>query len=112
MEPVLFLLGEKILFLAKEENNENNLGLTRKERNAMSIRSTLVPTLMAVTAIATLAIQVGPAFAQEGFTPCTGNKKPSYYSGDGGCHTGRPSQLPAAVTPAQQNDWLLGGSNH
>ena len=78
----------------------------------MSIRSTLVSTLMVAAAIATLGIQVGPAFADGGYSPCTGNKKPHYYSGNGGCNGGRPSQLPAPVTPAQQNDWLLGGSSH
>jgi hypothetical protein len=44
----------------------------------MSIRSTLVPTLVVATAIATLPIQIGPAFAGgsagEGFTPGTGDK--------------------------------------
>jgi len=78
----------------------------------MSIRSTLVLTLIVATAIATVGIQVGPAFADGGFSPCTGNKKPHYYSGDGACHAARPPQLPAPVTPAQQNDWLLGGSSH
>jgi len=74
----------------------------------MSIRSTLI----VASAIATLGIQVGPAFAAESFTPGTGDKKPSYYSADGSIHSGRPPQLPAPVTPIQQNDWLLGGSSH
>jgi hypothetical protein len=79
----------------------------------MSIRSTLVPTLIAATAIATIGIRVGPAFADGGFSPGTANKKPSYYSmEDGKWHTGGPPQLPAPVTLMQQNDWLLGGSNH
>jgi hypothetical protein len=82
----------------------------------MSIRSNLVSTLI-VVATATLGIQVGPAFAGgsagDGFTPGTGDKTPTYYSmGDGSLHRGRPPQLPAPLTPAQQNDWLLGGSNH
>jgi hypothetical protein len=76
---------------------------------AMSIKSILIVAI----AIATLGIQVGPAFPQEGYSPGTANKKPSYYSmEDGKWHTGRPPQLPAAVTPMQQNDWLLGGSSH
>jgi len=74
----------------------------------MSIRSTLI----VAAAITTLGITIGPAFADGGYSPCTGNKKPHYYSGEGACHAGRPSQLPAPVTPAQQNDWLLGGSSH
>jgi hypothetical protein len=73
----------------------------------MSIRSTLI----VASAIATLGIQVGPACAAESFTPGTGDKKPAYYGTDGSMQ-GRPPQLPAPATPAQQNDWLLGGSNH
>jgi hypothetical protein len=85
--------------------------LNRKERKAMSIRSTLI----AATAIATLGIQVGPAFAGGspggGFTLGTGDKTPTYYSGSS-LHSGRPPQAPAPVTPVQQNDWFLSGANH
>ena len=80
----------------------------------MSIRSTLVSTLIVAAAIAALPIQIGPAFAGsspgEGFTPGTGDKLPTYYSGDGSLHRGRPPQA-APLTPTQQNDWFLGGSN-
>jgi hypothetical protein len=77
----------------------------------MSIRSTLVSTLMAATAIAMLGMQVGPAFADGGYTPCTGNQKPHYYSANGGCNTGRP-QNEQPLTPGQQNDWFWGGAAH
>jgi hypothetical protein len=90
------------------------VALNRNERKAMSIRSTLVPTLMVATTIATLGIQVAPAFAGgspgEGFTPGTGDKTPTYYSGDGSLHQGRPPNA-QPLTPAQQNDWFWGGSH-
>ena len=74
----------------------------------MSFRSTII----AAAAIAMLGIQVGPAFADGGYSPGTANKKPSYYSmQDGKLHTGRPSGE-HALTPTQQNDWWWGGSNH
>jgi hypothetical protein len=74
----------------------------------MSIRSTLI----VATAIATLGVQVGPAFAAEGFSPGTANKKPSYYSmADGKWHMGRPHHQ-HAHTAMQQNDWWWGQSHH
>jgi hypothetical protein len=61
------------------------------------------------TAIATLGLG-SPAFAQ-GFSNDTGNKKPSYYTGDGARHMGRPPGE-QALTPMQQNDWWWGASHH
>jgi len=56
--------------------------LNREERKDMSIISTLISTLIVATAIATLGIQVGPAFAQ-GYSNDSGFPRPSYYEGDG-----------------------------
>jgi hypothetical protein len=81
------------------------------ERKAMSIRSTLLSTFMAAAAIATLGIQAGPAFADGGYSPCTGNKKPHCYSANGACDKGRP-QNEQPLTPTQQNDWWWGGAAH
>jgi len=74
----------------------------------MSIRSTLI----VAAAFATLGLQLGPAFADGGYSPGTAHKKPSYYSmKDGKWHMGRPHHE-HAHTAMQQNDWYWGGSHH
>ena len=60
------------------------------------IRSTLI----LATAIATLGIRVGPAFARESYTPGTGDKNLSYYTGDGGLPHGTPAKPATAHTNA------------
>lgn len=79
--------------------------MSTKSSTKSSLRSILI------VAAAAAGLGVSPAFALGGFDNDTGNLQPSYYTGNGARHTGRPPHE-HAVTPMQQNDWWWGGSNH